>query len=147
MLAAQVVHQEGHGDLVQLVDDEGVRELPPEGHQMVGGDGAGDQQRHGSDTTVGYWFPYQSVTPSVAVMTYSTPGSHLTYAELSTPSEMAADARGVVSSLRLERVVRAVTEQAPSIHFEDYPREVEKHEIRVSAAAARIANALHLHLD
>lgn len=80
-------------------------------------------------------------------MTTIAPGSHLTYAELSTPAEMAADAREVVSSLHLERAVRAVVEQAPSIHFEDYPREVAKNEIRVSAAAARIANALHLHLD
>ena len=35
----------------------------------------------------------------------------------------------------------------PSIHFEDYPREVRKREIAVSDAAARLANALHLHLD
>lgn len=71
----------------------------------------------------------------------------MTYAELSSPSEMAIDAREVASSLRPERAAKAVSEQAPSIHFEDYPREVAKHEIRVSAAAARIANALHLHLD
>ena len=36
---------------------------------------------------------------------------------------------------------------APSIRFEDYPTEVAKREIRVTDAAARIANALHLHLD
>ena len=36
---------------------------------------------------------------------------------------------------------------APSIHFEDFPREVPKRDIRVSDAAARLANALHLHLD
>ncbi len=35
----------------------------------------------------------------------------------------------------------------PSIRFEDYPAEVGKREIRVTDAAARIANALHLHLD
>ena len=35
----------------------------------------------------------------------------------------------------------------PSIRYEDYPAEVGKREIRVSDAAARIANALHLHLD
>ena len=80
-------------------------------------------------------------------MTTNVPGSHLTYDELSTPNEMATDAREVVSSLRLERAVKAAVEQAPSIHFEDYPREVVKQEIRVSAAATRIANALHLHLD
>ena len=36
---------------------------------------------------------------------------------------------------------------APSIRYEDYPAEVGKREIRVSDAAARLANALHLHLD
>jgi hypothetical protein len=71
----------------------------------------------------------------------------LTHDEPATPTEMVADARAVVSSLRLERVARAAVQQAPSIHFEDYPREVDKREIRVSAAAARLANALHLHLD
>ena len=80
-------------------------------------------------------------------MTLRTPDSHLTHDEFPTTSEMAADAREVVSSLRLERVVQAAVKPAPSIHFEDYPREVEKQEIQVSAAATRIANALHLHLD
>lgn len=79
-------------------------------------------------------------------MTYF-PSSHLTHAELSPTPELVADARQVVSSLRLERVVLAAVEPAPSIHFEDYPRELVKQEIQVSAAAARIANALHLHLD
>jgi hypothetical protein len=48
---------------------------------------------------------------------------------------------------RLARAAEAVTEPAPSIHFEDYPREVPKREIRISEAAQRIANALELHLD
>ena len=34
-----------------------------------------------------------------------------------------------------------------SSHFDDFPREVVKREITVSEAAARLANALHLHLD
>jgi hypothetical protein len=80
-------------------------------------------------------------------MAAHTPGSHLTYDELSTPTQMSADAREVASSLRLERVARAAVQQAPSIHFADYPREVSKSEIQVSAAAARIANSMHLHLD
>ena len=80
-------------------------------------------------------------------MTDRTPSSHLTHDELPTTREMAADCREVVSSLRLERVVKAAVQPAPSIHFEDYPREVAKREITVSAAATRIANALHLHLD
>ncbi|MBE7323307.1 hypothetical protein IEQ44_01395 [Nocardioides sp. Y6] len=80
-------------------------------------------------------------------MTYSAPSSHLTHDELPTTHEMAADCREVVSSLRLDRAVRAAVRQAPSIHFEDYPRDVVKQEIKVSAAATRIANSLHLHLD
>ena len=41
----------------------------------------------------------------------------------------------------------AAVAEPPSIRFEDYPTEVGKREIRVSDAAARLANALHLHLD
>lgn len=99
------------------------------------------------DTTVEYRLGYQSVTPTVHDMTLHTPTSHLSHAELPSTSEMAADCRQVVSALRLERVVQAASRPAPSIRFEDYPREVAKREIRVDAAAARIANALHLHLD
>ncbi len=45
----EVVDEERQGDLVELVDDEGVGELPTEGHQMVGRDGSGDQQGHGTE--------------------------------------------------------------------------------------------------
>ena len=48
---------------------------------------------------------------------------------------------------RLERAAQAAVATPPSIHYADYPAEVGKREIRVSDAAARIANALHLHLD
>ena len=48
---------------------------------------------------------------------------------------------------RIERAAKAAVAPPPSIRFEDYPAEVDKREIRVSDAAARIANALHLHLD
>ena len=60
---------------------------------------------------------------------------------------MHSDAREVGRHLRLDQVARAVTELPPSIHFEDYPREIAKREIRVSDAAMRLANALYLHLD
>jgi hypothetical protein len=68
---------------------------------------------------------------------------------------MAADGREAGRNLnipvgiqgRLERAARAAVAPAPSIHFDDYPAEVGKREIRVSEAAARLANALHLHLD
>ena len=87
-------------------------------------------------------------------MTTSAPGSRrpsLTHAELGTPAEMAADGREAGRNLglerRLERAARAAVSAPPSLRFEDYPTEVGKREIRVSDAAARIANALHPHLD
>ena len=48
---------------------------------------------------------------------------------------------------RLARAARKVTETAPSIHFDEFPREVPKRDIQISEAAQRLANALHLHLD
>ena len=58
---------------------------------------------------------------------------------------MYADARATRD--RLDSVARAAVRPAPSLTYEDFPREVPKREIRVDEAAQRIANALHLHLD
>ena len=83
-------------------------------------------------------------------MTTSAPGSRrpsLTHDELGTPAEMAADGRAASRNLHLQRAAKAAVSAPPSLRFEDYPSEVGKREIKVSAAAARIANALHLHLD
>jgi hypothetical protein len=63
------------------------------------------------------------------------------------PMQVRADAAAAGRHLRLERAARRVTEDAPSIRYEDFPREVHKRDVDVSDAAARIANALHLHLD
>ena len=65
---------------------------------------------------------------------------------------MYADAAACRTNLhldaRLERAAqKAVTGDVPSLYFEDFPREVGKRDIAISEAAARIANALHLHLD
>ena len=60
---------------------------------------------------------------------------------------MYADARATRDRLRLERVASAAVRPAPSLTYDDFPREVPKREIRVEEAAQRIANALHLHLD
>ncbi len=49
--------------------------------------------------------------------------------------------------LNLERAARTAIQPAPSIYFEDYPRELPKREIEISEAAARLAGALHLQLD
>ncbi|SED36698.1 hypothetical protein SAMN04489844_4267 [Nocardioides exalbidus] len=64
---------------------------------------------------------------------------------------MAADGRETGRNLGLEgpleRAARAAVATPPSLRYDDYPAEVGKREIRISDAAARIANALHLHLD
>lgn len=90
---------------------------------------------------------YPAVAISVTHMTDVKPSTRLAYDDASTPQEMSADCRALGQNLRLQRAAEAAVEPAPSIHFEDYPREVSKKEIRISDAAARIANALHLHLD
>ena len=99
------------------------------------------------DTTSRYGSGYHSVANSVEHMTTPRRPSHLVHDELGTPAELAADCRVVGRTLRLERAARAAVAAPPSLRFEDYPTEVGKREIRVSDAAARIANALHLHLD
>lgn len=87
--------------------------------------------------------------PSVGVMTYL----RLAYDDAATAAQMTADCHAVEDTLRLptrrsaaERAARAVVRPAPSILFEDYPREVRKPTIEVSEAAARLANAMELHL-
>lgn len=45
----EVVDKEGEGDRVQLVRDQLVGETAGEGHEVVGGDGAGDCDTHGVD--------------------------------------------------------------------------------------------------
>lgn len=99
------------------------------------------------NTTCGYDFAYPAVARTVDAMTRPTPDSHLVHAELPPTGEMAADCRVVGRNLRLEKAARAAVTTPPSIRFEDYPTEVGKREITVSAAAARLAGALHLHLD
>jgi hypothetical protein len=64
--------------------------------------------------------------------------SHTSYDEIDTPAAMRVDAAAVAKALRLG---------PPSLVYDDFPREVVKGEITVDEAAARIANALHLHLD
>ncbi|MDR7253682.1 hypothetical protein J2X46_002672 [Nocardioides sp. BE266] len=84
-------------------------------------------------------------------MTTSRRPANLAHDELGTPAEMAADCHETGRNLRLEahleRAAKAAVATPPSIRFEDYPSEIGKREIRISEAAARLANALHLHLD
>ena len=44
----EVVDEEGERDVLHLALDELLDELPREGHQVVGGDGAGDGDGHGT---------------------------------------------------------------------------------------------------
>jgi hypothetical protein len=118
---------------------------------VVGRDRSGYEEGHAADTTPRYGSGYASVANSVDPMTTSRRPARLFSDELGTPAQMAADGREASRHLglqsRLERAAQAAVGPAPSLHFDDYPAEVGKREIRVSDAAARIANALHLHLD
>lgn len=71
------------------------------------------------------------------------------YEELATPAEMSAGAEAARDRMadRMSDAARKAVAPAPSIHFDDFPREVPKREIEISEAAQRLANALHLHLD
>ena len=73
--------------------------------------------------------------------------THTSYDEIDSPATMRADAAAAGRALRLERISRAAVAGAPSLEYDDFPREINKREIAVGEAAARIANALHLHLD
>jgi hypothetical protein len=70
-------------------------------------------------------------------MTYQ----RLPYDDAASTEQMSADARKAAA------VVAALRRPAPSIRYEDFPREVPKPTIEVSEAAARVAAALQLHLD
>lgn len=63
--------------------------------------------------------------------------------DFTTPQQMRADCVVTGRNLRLERAAEQAMRPAPSIRFEDYPRDVAKREIRVSDAAARLARALY----
>ena len=83
-------------------------------------------------------------------MTYQ----RLAYDDASSANEMTSDCKAVEAALHLprrrttgEQTTHRAVKPAPSILFEDYPREVKKQEIAVSEAAARLGAALHLHLD
>jgi hypothetical protein len=73
--------------------------------------------------------------------------AHLTHDELDSVSRQHEDCAAVGRALRLDRIARAAVAGPPSLEYADFPREVVKRDIPVSDAAARIANALHLHLD
>ncbi|NYD42331.1 hypothetical protein [Nocardioides panaciterrulae] len=75
------------------------------------------------------------------------PADRLAYDDASTPSEMSADCRAAGANLHLRRAARAAVRPAPSLRFEDYPRDVAKRDIEISEAAARLAAAMNLQVD
>lgn len=80
---------------------------------------------------------YPAVIPSVSGVT----PERLAYDDPSSSDRMTSDARAAAA------VVRKLRRPAPSLRYEDQPRDVGKRDIEISEAAARLAAALHLHLD
>jgi hypothetical protein len=85
--------------------------------------------------------------PSVAVSVIGMSRARTSYDEIDSPATMRVDAAAAGRALRLGRLAEAAVAGAPSLEYDDFPREVPKREIAIDEAAARIANALHLHLD
>ena len=74
----------------------------------------------------------------------------LAYDDQDTADQMRDDCTACGSRINLphEHIDNsAVTMPAPSLEFDQYPREARKPEIEVSDAAAHLASRLHLHLD
>jgi hypothetical protein len=84
----------------------------------------------------------------------ATAPRRLAYDDAATTAQMTADCRAVEKALHLparrlaaERAAAAAARPAPSLRYDDFPREVGKPDIEVSEAAARLAAAMHLHLE
>jgi hypothetical protein len=74
----------------------------------------------------------------------------LAYDDQDSANQMHDDCNACASSISLPRQRidnSALTMPAPSLEFDQFPREVRKPEIEVSEAAAHLASRLHLHLD
>ncbi|MEO9324757.1 hypothetical protein ABFT23_14785 [Nocardioides sp. C4-1] len=67
------------------------------------------------------------------------------YDDSSSFAAMQADARA--TSARLEQAARLATRPAPSLHYDEQPGEQVKPTVEISEAAARLAAALHFHLE
>lgn len=80
-------------------------------------------------------------------MTTASGHTRTSYDEIDPPAEMRADAAAAGRALRLDRVADVAGAGAPSLEYDDFPREVTKRDIAVDEAAARIASALNLYPD
>ena len=80
-----------------------------------------------------------------------TDAQHVSGRAYDAPSQRTADVRAAEARLdyppAFESVARAAARPAPSLRFEDFPREAGKPEIHPTVAARRIAAALDLDLD
>lgn len=74
----------------------------------------------------------------------------LAYDDQDSASQMHDDAHACGNAIDLsgrQLDPSAITLPAPSLAFDQFPRDVRKPEIEVSEAAAHLASRLHLHLD
>jgi hypothetical protein len=78
-------------------------------------------------------------------MTYE----RLAYDDPDTAVKMHLDCTACASEMSLPQqlISPEALDSAPSIEYDDFPREIKKPEITVSEATAHLAARLHLHLD
>ena len=78
-------------------------------------------------------------------MTYE----RLAYDDADTTVKMHSDCTACASQMGFPRtqILPEALEDAPSIAYDDFPREIRKPEITVDDATALLAAQLHLHLD
>ncbi|WP_340538598.1 hypothetical protein [Nocardioides sp. GXZ039] len=69
------------------------------------------------------------------------------YDDFETPARMHADCRAAGIRLGLDRIGDLASRPAPSLYYDEQPGERTKTSIEVSDAAARLAGALHFHLE
>lgn len=83
------------------------------------------------------------VAPSVGGMSYQ----RLAYDDLDSVAAMSADCVAITTPALTATTMGPVQSTPYTGSWSDFPRDVRKPEITVSAAAAHLAAALHLHLD
>ena len=73
----------------------------------------------------------------------------LAYDDQDTAGQMHVDCTACASAMSLpgRSIAAEVLGEAPSIEYDDFPREIRKPEITISDATAHLASRLHLHLD
>ena len=73
--------------------------------------------------------------------------TRLPYDDADSTATMAGDCAACAATMDLPVRRPLVAGPAPSLRYEDYPREVRKRDITVDDATAHLAAALELHLD